>query len=324
MKFSIVVPTYNEEKDIAVTLESLVALDWPEFEIIVVDDSTDRTPAIVRGFESRGVRLIRPEKREGRCGARNLGILGATGEVVVILNADVRLPNDFFRLIAPHYEQGADYVLVSASVENMGDLFGRYVESVGLATYYDQDPKSMEWTEGFSCRRKLAIAAGMFPTGFAVPICAGEDGFFGQNLRDLGARKKIDLSVVVKHVAPASLQEYWYIRKGRGQGSPQVRRFLQGWSLAHIALWAALRVVRSSLMAVTVLPMVWVCSRFARKSPKGYQDVLPFCWAWMIEQAAFIVGEWRSLGAIHEAEKRIGNMEIKTPGRVKGHAAIQA
>ena len=137
----------------------------------------------------------------------------------------------------------------------------------------------MEWTEGFSCRRKMAIDAGLFPTGYAVPLCAGEDGVFGANLRKLGARKRIDLDIVVTHVAPASLSEYWYIRKGRGQGSPQVRRFLEGWSYGQIALRASLRVARTLLMSVTLLPMLWVCYRYAKASPRGRADLFPFCWA---------------------------------------------
>lgn len=302
MNFSIVVPTYNEANDIAATLVSLVALDWPDFEILVVDDSTDRTPEIVRSFEKQGVRLIRPVKREGRCGARNSGILESSGEVVVILNADVHLPVDFLRRIAPHYYQGADYVLVRSVIENIDDLFARYVESVGLYDFYGENPQPMEWTEGFSCRRQMAIDAGLFPTGYAVPLCAGEDGVFGDNLRKLGARKLIDLNIVCTHIAPASLSEYWYIRKGRGQGCPQVRRFLQGWSFGRIATRATLRVMRTSVMTITLLPMLCLCYRYAKKSPRGLSDILPFCWAWFIEQVAFSAGEWKSLFQIRSAE----------------------
>lgn len=61
MKFSIVVPTYNEERDIASTLDRLVALDWSDYEVLVVDDSIDRTPDIVLTYADQGVRLIRPE-----------------------------------------------------------------------------------------------------------------------------------------------------------------------------------------------------------------------------------------------------------------------
>lgn len=305
MKFSIVIPTYNEENDIAATLDSLVTLDWPDFEILVVDDSNDRTPEIVRNYANQGVSLIQPVKREGRCGARNLGILESTGEVVLILNADVHLPKDFLRRIAPHYEQGADYVLVRSMIENLDDLFARYVESVGVYDFYGENPQPMEWTEGFSCRRQLAIDAGLFPTGYAVPLCAGEDGVFGDNLRKLGAKKIVDLNIVCTHIAPASLSEYWYIRKGRGQGSPQVRRFLQGWSFGQIAMRATLRVIRTTLMTITLLPLLWVCYRYAKKSPRGLVDILPFCWAWLVEQVAFSVGEWNSFLQIKRVEEKI-------------------
>lgn len=304
MKFSIVVPTYNEEHDIAATLDALVALDWPDFEILVVDDSNDRTPEIVKTYSDRGVRLIRPEVREGRCGARNLGIREADGEVTVVLNADVHLPRNFLRRIAPYYEAGADYVLVKSVVENIDDLFARYVECAGIVDYYRADLNKMEWTEGFSCRRDVAIRAGLFPVGFAVPICAGEDGYFGENLRRLGARKVIDLDIVVTHIAPARFGEYWDIRKGRGRGSPQVRRFLQNWSFSRIALRAALRLVKTGLWIGLVVPMLRICSRAARESPRGQRDLLPFCYAWAIEQFAFHVGEWRSIFEIRRAERK--------------------
>jgi glycosyltransferase involved in cell wall biosynthesis len=304
VKFSIVVPTYNEENDIGKTLDSLIALDWPSFEILVIDDSTDRTGEIVRGYAASGVRLIRPVKREGRCGARNLGILESSGEVVLILNADVRLPKDFLKCIAAHYERGADYVLVRSVVENQEHLFARYVETVGIFDYCGKNPRQMEWTEGFSCRRQVALDAGLFPTGFAVPLCAGEDGVFGDNLRRLGAKKVIDFDIVCTHIAPASLGEYWYIRKGRGQGSPQVRRFLQGWSFARIATRATGRMIRTALMTITMIPMIWTCYRYSQKSPRGVADVLPFCWAWLVEQVAFSVGEWQSWWQIYQVEKR--------------------
>jgi len=305
LKYSIVVPTYNEEHDIEKTLLSLIAIEWPDYEIIVVDDSTDNTPNIVHRYEQKGVKLIRPAKREGRCGARNLGIIEAKGEVVVILNADTHLPKNFFQLLSPHYENGADYVLVSSVVENMEDLFARYVECAGKVMFYNRDEKFIEWTEGFSCRRNLAIKAGLFPTGFAVPICAGEDGFFGTNLRALGAKKKVDLSIVVTHVAPASFAEYWYIRKGRGQGSPQVRRFLEKWSYSQIRTRACLRVIKNILMLLTLLPMISVCYQYAKQSERGLKDVIPFCWAWIIEQASFSVGEFESLNKIIKAEEKL-------------------
>ena len=304
MKFSIVVPTYNEENDIAGTLDALTSLDHPDREIIVVDDSTDSTPEIVRRYEAKGVRLVRPAKREGRCGARNLGILESTGDVVVILNADVRPRKDFLRRLASCYEQGYEYVLVNAQVANTDDLFARYIDAMAAAEE-SGDPSWMEWTEGFSCRREVAIKAGMFPTGFAVPICAGEDGFFGTNLKNLGARKKIDFTITVDHVAPASFAEYWQIRKGRGRGSPQIRRFLQKWPIGVIAAWAMLRIVKTMVYIGLVAPMAYAVGRATRHSKKGVRDFVPFLWAWLIEQIAFHVGEWESIFEIMRAERHM-------------------
>jgi len=270
MKFSIVIPTYNEAKDIASTLDGLLALDYPDKEVIVADYSTDATPDIVRGYADRGVRLIHPARREGRCGARNIGILDAQGDVVVILNADVHPRPDFLRRLAPYYEQGYDYVLVNSKVANTGELFARYVDAMSAANQYG-DPSSTEWTEGFSCRRELAIRAGLFPTGFAVPICASEDGFFGANLRRLGARKKIDFSITVDHVVPGAFAEYWQIRKGRGKGIPQIRRFLQKWGISAIAGWAALRLAKTFVYVALVLPAATQVWRACRQSERGCQ-----------------------------------------------------
>lgn len=83
MRFSIIIPTYNEEKDIGDTLEALIKLFYQDKEIIVIDDSTDSIPDIVLQYHNKGVCLIRPNKTEGRCGARNIGIQLANGDIFI-------------------------------------------------------------------------------------------------------------------------------------------------------------------------------------------------------------------------------------------------
>ena len=58
LKFSIITPSFNEEKDIRETLENFIGLSYPNKEILVVDDSTDQTAEIIKEYASRGVRLI--------------------------------------------------------------------------------------------------------------------------------------------------------------------------------------------------------------------------------------------------------------------------
>lgn len=62
MKFGIVVPTYKEEKDIAGTFNGLPVLDYPDKEIIVMDDPTDATPC-----EGRSGAQYRYPRCAGRC-----------------------------------------------------------------------------------------------------------------------------------------------------------------------------------------------------------------------------------------------------------------
>jgi glycosyltransferase involved in cell wall biosynthesis len=303
MKFSIVIPTYNESEDIAGTINALLNLEYSDYEIIIVDDSTDNTAEIVRGFNSFKINLIKPKVREGRCGARNIGILASSGDILVILNADVRLPKDFLNKILAHYKAGFDYVLVKAQVQNIEDLFARYVDSVAQSVEGMAEPQWMEWTEGFSCLRRCAIQAGLFPTGFPIPICAGEDGFFGANLKKNGAKKKIDFSIVVKHIAPSSLKEYWSIRKGRGKGCPQIRFFLEKWSLLKISAWASLRLLKNLILLVTFLPLIFIIMPALKCSINRYRDFIPFTYAWVIEQVAFHVGEWESITELVKVNK---------------------
>jgi len=311
MKFSIIIPTYNEENDIIATLESLLGLDYADKEIIVVDDSSDRTPEIVQQYADQGMRLIHPGGG-GRCEARNIGIREAAGEVVVLLNADVRLPVDFLQRLADHYRQGADYVLVDSRAANRQDLFGRYIDCLSKVFYaqaancnYD----NMEWTEGFSCRREAALKAGLFPTGFPVPICAGEDGFFGNGLRAIGAKKSVDLSIRVEHVVPASFREFWLNRQGRGAGSAQVHRFLDRWPWWKILLWNSLKTVRTVLRLATLAPALGTCLNAVRYSDRGMADLWPFFYAYAVEQVAAQLGEWQATLAILKKERagRTGN-----------------
>ena len=85
-KVSVIIPTYNGEKYIAETINSILNQTFKDFEIIVVDDgSNDRTCAIVASYAS--VRLI-TQANAGVCAARNRGIREAAGEFICLMDHD--------------------------------------------------------------------------------------------------------------------------------------------------------------------------------------------------------------------------------------------
>jgi len=92
MKFSIIIPVFNEEKYLGPCLESLVsqAFDKQDFEIVVVDNNCcDKTKEIASGFP--GVRVV-SESKQGYVLALIRGCQEARGEILVFIDADAFAP----------------------------------------------------------------------------------------------------------------------------------------------------------------------------------------------------------------------------------------
>jgi dolichyl-phosphate beta-glucosyltransferase len=95
MKFSIVVPAYNEEQRVGRFLSDLMDYlkDRSGVEVIVVDDgSTDRTVSVVKEFKD--IRIVSYPKNKGKGFAVKKGILAARGEKIIFMDADGATPPD--------------------------------------------------------------------------------------------------------------------------------------------------------------------------------------------------------------------------------------
>ncbi|HXG08646.1 MAG TPA: glycosyltransferase [Gemmataceae bacterium] len=105
-RVSVVVCSYNGGRTLAQCLQSLLTLDYPDYEVIVVDDgSTDDTPAILERFPT--VRTIRQSNR-GLGAARNAGLRAATGAVIAYTDSDCFADADWLtHLIAQLAHSGA-------------------------------------------------------------------------------------------------------------------------------------------------------------------------------------------------------------------------
>jgi len=93
-KVSVVVCSYNADRTLGACLESLQRLNYPDYEVILVDDgSADTTPQIVA--KAPWVRCVRHERNLGLSAARNTGLASSTGEILAFTDADCRADNDW-------------------------------------------------------------------------------------------------------------------------------------------------------------------------------------------------------------------------------------
>ncbi len=112
MKLSVVIPVYNEVETIGKILSAVQAVPIDK-EIVIVDDcSTDGTrDALAELPRTENVRILLHEKNKGKGAALRTAIQAATGDLVVIQDADMEYdPNDYPKLIRPILDDKADVV----------------------------------------------------------------------------------------------------------------------------------------------------------------------------------------------------------------------
>lgn len=114
MKLSVIVPVYNLEEYISITLDSLLSINFSEdYEIIVVNDgSKDRSGEIVEQYQQRhhNIRLFTIGNK-GVSNARNFGIQQAAGQFITFLDGDDTVDPNFFGKAVMELESGGyDFV----------------------------------------------------------------------------------------------------------------------------------------------------------------------------------------------------------------------
>jgi cellulose synthase/poly-beta-1,6-N-acetylglucosamine synthase-like glycosyltransferase len=122
---SLLISAFNEAQVIGEKLENALALDYPhgQLEIIVISDcSDDGTDEIVRGFASRGVRLIRQSQRLGKTAGLNLAVPQARGPILVFSDANAIYQSDAVHQLLTHFtDEEIGYVVGNARYSDAGN-----------------------------------------------------------------------------------------------------------------------------------------------------------------------------------------------------------
>ena len=87
MKLSIIIANYNYCDFVGAAIESALAVDWPDKEVIIVDDaSTDASRDIIQGFCDRVTAYFRPKSHQ--LGAHIFGFEQSSGQIIIFLDSD--------------------------------------------------------------------------------------------------------------------------------------------------------------------------------------------------------------------------------------------
>lgn len=141
-KVSIVLSAYNEQETIKEAMEALEQLDYPNLEIIVVDDkSTDQTLSILKVIQrkfdiTKQLKIIAQKQNAGKAHALNTALRKVTGKYMLVLDADALLAKDSVKLLITELEKNPLVGAVTGKpvVRNRSTLLGKLqtLEYIGI------------------------------------------------------------------------------------------------------------------------------------------------------------------------------------------------
>ena len=304
---SVVVCAYNAADTLNDCLNSLQALIYPNFEIIVVNDgSSDTTAAIAR--EHLNIRLIEVQNG-GLSAARNAGLFAATGDLVAYTDADCRVDVDWLTyLVQPMLTSSAAGVGGPNVVPPDDPWVAQCVaRAPGGPTHVMLDDQIAEHVPGcnMAFRRHSLLSVGGFND---VYLRAGDDVDICWRLQARGLKIVFSPSALVWHHHRSSIKAYWRQQTGYGEGETWLdahhpEKFLGNQMLWHGRIYSSLPLLRRT-SGRRVNSGVWGTAAF----PSVYTTrphtwhFLPHSPAWMgASLVMFLIGIFGPLAGMDAA-----------------------
>src|SRR2546425_1013422 len=221
-RVSVVVCTHNGARTIRDCCEGLRRLDYPDLEVIVVDDrSTDATAAVVQEY---AFRLIRTANR-GLASARNTGLLVASGEIIAYLDDDAYPDPQWLTYLAATFMSATHAAVGGPNIAPTGDgpIADCVARAPGGPVHVLLGDREAEHIPGcnMAFRRSALAAIDGFDPQFRA---AGDDVDVCWRLQERGWTIGFHPAAMVWHHRRNSVRAYWRQQLGYGRAEAMLER----------------------------------------------------------------------------------------------------
>lgn len=198
---SIIVPVFNNPRDLAECLAGLSASPCPGAELIVVDDaSTDDTPTVPLRFDARVLRL---EQNSGPAAARNYGARHAQGDILFFVDADIVVPPGTVERVVLVFVEHPEVAAVFGSYDAQPRAAGVVSRYRNLLHHFVHQHGATEaatfWAGCGAIRSAVFQELGGFDAR-RFPLPSIEDIELGYRLRQAGHRILLDKTLQGTHL----------------------------------------------------------------------------------------------------------------------------
>lgn len=288
---SVLVPAHNEEAVIVRSVRAMLALDYPDFEVIVIDDgsSDDTAGALGRLAGNPRLRIVRKVVNEGKAMALNDALPLARGEVVLILDADAEPAPDLLRWMVPHFASSrVGAVTGNPRVRNTETFLAR-LQSIEFSSIISLLRRSQRiWGRIVTVSGVVAAfrRSALFDVGGFSPEMPTEDIELTWKLQKKFYDVRYEPRAVCWMTVPVSYRGLWKQRLRWARGLMQVlhkhRDVMAHWKYRR--MWPVF--VESSLSTLwavcfVVLTSIWTISWAAGLPPVGASPI-PNLWGMTI------------------------------------------
>ena len=260
MAVTVVIPVYNDARNLRACLAALNQSREPAFECIVVDDgSTDDSAAVAQEL---GARVLESGGRCGPARARNLGARAASSDILFFIDSDVCVYSDTLARVSAAFDEDPALDALIGSYDDdpgSGDFVSQYKNLMHCFVHQTARRDACTfWSGCGAIRKKLFQEHSGFSEDYRRP--AIEDIELGYRLKEAGRKLILDPTITVKHLKRWT---FWNLLKTdiRDRGIPWTELILRERSMPNdlnLHLSQRVSVALAFILAALAVAMAYI------------------------------------------------------------------